>query len=139
MSQENVEIVRHGYESLKRRDFVAAFERVSPDFELDLSSLYPDAPVLRGADELMRWVYSGPWGGSVRLEPERLFDVDAERVLVFVRVTAMGEGSGVPVELRDAHELTISEGLLMRCKVHPDRDAALEALGLSEQDAHADS
>jgi hypothetical protein len=37
MSQENVEIVRHGYESLKRRDFVAAFER------------YPDAPVLRGA------------------------------------------------------------------------------------------
>jgi hypothetical protein len=51
----------------------------------------------------------------------------------------MGEGSGVPVELRDAHELTISEGLLMRCKVHPDRDAALEALGLSEQDVHADS
>ena len=139
MSQENVKIVRRGYESMNRRDFGTAFQRVAPDFELDLSSLYPDAPVLRGADELMRWVYSGPWGGSVRLEPERFIDVDADRVLVFVRVTARGEGSGVPVELRDAHELTIREGLLVRCKVHPDRDTALQAVGLSEQDAHADS
>jgi hypothetical protein len=35
----------------------------------------------------------GPWGGSVRLEPERFFDVDAERVLVFVRVTATGKAA----------------------------------------------
>jgi ketosteroid isomerase-like protein len=114
MPQENVEVVRRGYESMNRRDFGTAFQRVAPDFELDLSSLYPDAPVLRGADELLRWVYSGPWGGSGHIEPERFFDVDAERVLVFVRVTATGKGSGVPVELRDAHELTIREGLLVR-------------------------
>jgi ketosteroid isomerase-like protein len=67
MSQENVEVVRRGYESMNRRDFGTAFQRVAPDFELDLSSLYPDAPVLRGADELMRWVY-GPLG---RLRPTR--------------------------------------------------------------------
>jgi len=139
MSQENVEIVRRGYESINRGDLGAAFEQVAADFVLDLSSLYPDAPVLRGANELMRWVYGGPWGGSVRLEPERFFDIDAERILVFVRVTATGEGSGVPVELRDAHELTIRDGLLVRCKVHLNQNAALEAVGLSEQDAHADS
>jgi ketosteroid isomerase-like protein len=132
MSQENVEFVRRGYELLNRGDLAAGLELLAPDFELDLSSLYPDAPVLRGTDELLRWVNSGPWGGSVRLEPERFFDVDAERVLVFVRVTATGEGSGVPVELRDAHELTVRNGLVVRCKVHADRDAALEAAGLSE-------
>jgi ketosteroid isomerase-like protein len=132
MSQENVEVVRHGYELLDRGDLAAGLERLAPEFELDLSSLYPDAPILRGIDELLRWIYSGPWGRSVHLEPERFFDVDAERVLVFVRVTATGEGSGVPVELRDAHELTIRDGLLVRCKVHADRDAALEAAGLRE-------
>jgi ketosteroid isomerase-like protein len=132
MSQENVELVRRQYELMDRGDLAAAMERIAPDFELDLSSLYPDAPILRGLDELLRWFYSGPWGGSARLEAERFFDVDAERVLVFVRVTATGEGSGVPVKLRDAHELTIRDGLLVRCKVHADRDEALEAAGLSK-------
>jgi ketosteroid isomerase-like protein len=132
MSQENVEFVRRGYELLDRGDLAAGLKLLAPNFELDLSSLYPDAPVLRGTDELLRWVYSGPWGGSVHLHAERFFEVDEERVLVFVRVTATGEGSGVPVELRDAHELTVREGLLVRCKVHADRDAALEAAGLED-------
>ena len=35
-----------------------------------------------------------PWGDSLKLEPEQYFDVDDERVLVFMRVTAEGEGSG---------------------------------------------
>jgi ketosteroid isomerase-like protein len=56
MSQENVEIVRRGYEAMSRRDIAAGLELLAPDFELDMSSLYPDAPVLRGPDELLRWV-----------------------------------------------------------------------------------
>jgi ketosteroid isomerase-like protein len=132
MSQENVEIVRRAYELLDRGDLAAALEHLAPGVELDMSSLYPDAPILRGVDELLRWAYSGPWGGSAQLHAERFFDVDTERVLVFVRVTATGEGSGVPVELRDAHELTVRDGLVVRCAVHADRDAALEAAGLSE-------
>ena len=35
MSRENVEIVRRGYESMNRRDFGAAFERVAPNSEQD--------------------------------------------------------------------------------------------------------
>jgi uncharacterized protein len=132
MSQENVELVRRAYQLINRRDFAAGLPLFSPDFELDLSIMYPDAPVLRGADEILRWGYTGPWGGSVHFEPERFFDVDAERVLVFVRVTATGEGSGVPVELRNAHEFTIRDGLFVRWKAHLDRNAALEAVGLSE-------
>ena len=66
MSQENVELVRRQYELMDRGDLAAAMERIAPDFELDLSSLYPDAPILRGLDELLRWFYSGPWGGSAR-------------------------------------------------------------------------
>ena len=49
MSQENVEIVRRAYELLDSGDLAAALERLAPDLELDLSSLYPDAPVLQGS------------------------------------------------------------------------------------------
>ena len=127
-----METARRAYELIDSGDVAAARQLTAPDFELDMSDLYPDAPILRGVDEFLRWSESGPWGGSTHLEPERFFDIDADRVLVFVRVTATGEGSGIPVELRDAHELTFRDGLLARLKVHPDPDAALEAAGLEE-------
>jgi ketosteroid isomerase-like protein len=132
MSQENVDFARRAYELADREGPAAALQLLAPDVELDMSSLYPDAPIVRGIDDLLRWTDGGPWGGSTRLQAERFFDVDDERVLVFIRGTATGEGSGVPVEIRDAHELTIRDGLIVRCKVHPDQDATLEAIGLSE-------
>jgi ketosteroid isomerase-like protein len=88
--------------------------------------------VLRGIDEIRRFRDVGPWGRSLRFEPERYFDVDDERVLVFVRVTATGQASGAPVEVRNAHEFTIRDGLIVRFKVHRDRAEALEAVGLRE-------
>jgi ketosteroid isomerase-like protein len=134
MSQENVELVRRAYAELgpyaARVDASAIARFAAPDIEFDLSAVYPDAPRVRGLDALTQ---SLPWGGSTKLEPERFFDVDDERVLVFVRVTAKGEGSGVPVELRDAHELTIRDGLCTRVKVYLDRNEALKAVGLPEK------
>jgi hypothetical protein len=78
------------------------------------------------------YVDSLPWGGSLKVEAERFFDVDEERVVVFVRASAKGEGSGVPVEIRDAHEFTIRDGVFVRWKLYADRAEALEAAGLSE-------
>ena len=139
MSEENVEIVRKAFASWgedeeSRTAFLQAqgrAGRIAPDAELDFSSMYPDAPVLHGVEAWIGYFRSMPWGGSVRLEPERFFDVDDERVLVFVRVTATGEGSGIPVEIRNAYELTIRAGALVRWKVYADRAAALEATGLT--------
>jgi hypothetical protein len=48
---------------------------------------------------------------AIHFEPERFFDVDDERVLAFVRVSATGEGSGAPVEIRAAHEITVRDGV----------------------------
>jgi ketosteroid isomerase-like protein len=53
-------------------------------------------------------------------------------LLVFIHVSAEGEGSGAPVDMRDAHELTVRDGLIVRLKVYADRTEALEAAGLSE-------
>ena len=113
--------------------------KIAPDAEFDFTAAYPERPIVRGVEALRRFRDSGPWGGSpIHFEPERFFDVDDERVLVFARVSATGQMSGAQVEIRVAHEFTIRDQLVVRFKVHVNRDEALEAAGLSEQDAHAD-
>ena len=139
MSQENVEIVRDVYAE-ERGLTDGAGGKVAPDAEFDFSATYPDTPVLRGIEELRRFRDSGPWGGSpIHFEPERFIDVDDERVLVFVRVSATGTGSGVHVDNRVAHEVTLRDRLVVRVRVFADQKQALQAVGLSEQDAHAGS
>jgi ketosteroid isomerase-like protein len=132
MSQENVEIVQEIYAD-PRGLIGTASERAAPDVEFDFTDAYPDRPVLRGVEEMRRFRDTGPWSGSpIHIEPERFFDVDDERVLAFVRVSATGQESGVGVETRPAHEFTIRDGLIVRFKVYLDRGQALDAAGLSE-------
>jgi ketosteroid isomerase-like protein len=131
VSAANVEFVRNLYADPRGLSGAAA-DVVSPDAEFDFSGVYFDQPVLKGIEALRHFRESGPWSGSpIHFEPERFFDVDDERVLVFVRVSATGDKSGVPVDIRVAHELTIRDERLTRFKVYGDREEALAALGLS--------
>ncbi len=69
--------------------------------------------------------------GEWRFEPERFIDA-GDRVVVFVRVVAKGSASGVPIELPDAHVVTIRDGCITSSRVYRDRSEALEAVGLAE-------
>jgi ketosteroid isomerase-like protein len=129
LSQENVEIVRRAFDSAGPLTSVVS---LAADAEFDFTALYPDQPLLRGVDEMRAFRDAGPWGGSTSFTAERYFDVDDERVLVFVCATAAGRVSGTPVESKLAHEFTLREGLIVRVKVHPDREQALRAVGLEE-------
>jgi len=144
MSEENVRWVRESYATRggseagsgsgmieQRALFAALAERMAPSTEFDFTAAYPDRPVMRGMEALRRFREEGPWE-ELSFEAERFLDVDDERVLVLVRVDARGKGSGVPVELLNAHELTFREGVLVRFKVYGDRDEALEAAGLGD-------
>jgi ketosteroid isomerase-like protein len=129
VSERNVEWVRSVYAA---RDPLAVLQGgAAPDVEVDLSAVYPDRPLLRGIEDVRRF-REATWGESQRFEAERYFDVDDERVLVFVRGTATGPGSGAPVVARTAHEFTMRHGLLVRFKVYADRAQALDAAGLRE-------
>jgi hypothetical protein len=129
MSQENVEIVRHQYQGAGPLTDAA---RIAPNAEFDFTEVYPDQPVLRGVEEMRSFRDRGPWGRSIHFDPERYFDVDDERVLVFVRVTSTGQASGAAVETRIAQEFTIRNGLIVRVKIHRERAGALKAVGLEE-------
>ena len=53
-------------------------------------------------------------------------------MLVFVRVSGSGAGSGPGFDIRIAHLWTLSDGVVVRGEGYGDRDEALEAAGLSE-------
>ena len=129
MSQKNVEIVRRAYLNPAALTDAAP---IAPDAEFDFTALYPDQPVLRGIDAMRSFRDAGPWGRSQRFQPERYLDVDDDRVLVLVRAIATGRGSGVSVETRIAHEITIRGGVIVRVKVHRGHSEALKAVGLAE-------
>ena len=92
MSQENVEIARRALAefgaSSAQIEEAASAGLVSPDAELDFSALYPDGPIIRGLEAWRGFVDSLPWGRSLKLEPERFFDVDDERGATALRLAS---------------------------------------------------
>ena len=67
---------------------------------------------------------------SARLEPESFRAVGSDRVLVFLRLRGTGSGSGVEVEGRLAHLVTLRDRRVLRVESYTDLDKALEAAGL---------
>ena len=144
MSEKNVRWVRESYSAPgtsgpetaggmieQRALFAGLAERILPSTEFDFTAAYPDRPVMRGIEEVTKFRDEGPWE-ELNFEPESFLDVDDERVLVMVRVVAKGKGSGATVELLNAHEFTIRNGVLVRFKAYSNRAEALKAAGLSQ-------
>ena len=131
MREGALEVVRRIYARPLRLDpdLLEALDEVSaPNAEFDFTDAYPDGRVVRGVEGVRRIAAHWPWG-DLHFEPEDFIAVDAERVLVFIRATATGVGSGIPVERRTAHECTFEAGRLGCFKVYPEREDALEAAG----------
>ena len=139
---ENVELVRRWYALLPSlggtdpNDDRAFFDRIFRDYldqeyELRLPGGYPEGePAFRGREGLAQLLamLRDSWA-EWRFEPDRFIDA-GDQVVVFVRVVAEGGASGVPIELPDAHVVTLRDGRLTSTCVYRDRSAALEAVGL---------
>jgi ketosteroid isomerase-like protein len=72
--------------------------------------------------------------------PERFIDAGHDRVLVFSREGGRGKESGAEVQTHlTAHLWTLRDGKAIRMQSYWERAEALEAVGLSEQDAQGNS
>jgi ketosteroid isomerase-like protein len=132
MSNENVEIVRRGYELLNRRDIDTWIEHFDPDVEVhDLAGI-PDAPVRRGHQALREWVgmIDEVWADA-RYEPQEFIEAD-DFVVVGLRAKASGRGSGVPMDVPMFHVFEMQAGKVSRVRAMLDRGDALQAAGVSE-------
>jgi ketosteroid isomerase-like protein len=139
MSQENVEGVRRGYDAWNRGDLETFLQMFDPDVELQLPEGGLNVGVRRGRQAIKELLqgFLEVWD-DLRAEPERFFE-SGDQIIAFVRVHGRGKGSGVEVETRPAHLATVRSSKVVRLVIYPERARALETLGLSEQDAHAES
>ena len=138
MSEDNVEIVRRAYAvfdtDLDRLLALldGAVEWVSPSDAIE--------PGVRHGHQGVRDAFAATamaWDEPTHTA-EDFLDAD-NRVLVTVTFRGHGRGSGMQAERREFHVWTLRDGAVVRFQWFYQRDEALEALGLSEQDAHADS
>ena len=138
MSQENLDLVRSIYAALEHGDRAPA-ELIDPDFEWipDESHTLAQGPI-RGRENVERYFEDL----AEMLQPHVKLEEAVEKgdqVMAFVHVRGRGQESGVELDVRTAHLWTFRSGRAVRSEVYADRRKALEAVGLSEQDAHADS
>jgi uncharacterized protein len=132
MSQENVELVRLGYEAFNRGDLDGLLDLCAPDVEWQ-DPVAIDTSAVTGKDAVRAFFETvmEPWE-ELRREPEEIIDLGEDRVLVLFHTAARGKESGIEVDARAGDLLTIRDGLLLRWMAYPDRAAALEAVGLRE-------
>ena len=142
MSHENVEIGRRLLALLSQDDYEAFFDELPPEFVWDFSRRLINPVVLRGRDEVRAFMERERqmWEGDhLGYEPKEVIDA-GDKVLALIRVSARGKASGVEVEAYTWNVLTFRDGKpVEQTYFGDDRAAALEAAGLSEQKAHADS
>jgi ketosteroid isomerase-like protein len=132
MSQENVETIREMVAASQRGDWAAAIAPFDPDVELDQTRM-PGGGIYHGVDGV--WSFYRRWFGSwenIKVRPQRVLEVDADRVLSLLEVSGTGRESGAEVSMTTADLYTIREGRIVRAIGYPDQREAVEAAGLSE-------
>jgi ketosteroid isomerase-like protein len=141
MSQENVELLRSAHDAFNSGDRERFVDLWHPDCEY--------RPALEGAIEGQGGVYRGhegirQWWEQFHDEWED-FSTDIEvhdlgdRTLTLGVLRARGRMSGVALEAPIAQLTTFRAGKVMTGEDYFDRDAALKAAGLSEQDVRTDA
>jgi ketosteroid isomerase-like protein len=141
VSQENVEIVREIYEPWGRGDF-RSVEWAHPEIEFVMHAGLASGDWKGLAAMADTWrSFLSTWA-EYRTEVEQYCDLDDERVLVLLHVVGHGKASGVDlgeIRTRAANLFHIRGGKVTRLVIYQDQERGLADLGLSEQDAHADS
>ena len=138
MSQENVEIVRRWVAAYNQRDMDALIKLTDPDVEfrsvfLAMESIFRGYEGLHAYFEAIEDAYE-----RFVILPEELLDAGAA-VLSLARAEWRGRGSGAEGSRPLTVATWIRAGKVFRLETFTDRGEALEAVGLSEQDAHADA
>ena len=140
MSQENVELIYRAFDALSRHDFDAFVALMDDDVEIiPRTSAIEGESGYSGHEGLGRW-----WSSLLDVFPDysaEIVDVRDWGDMTFATFQARGHGAGSAAPADNPAWIAIRwrSGKGVWWRVFNDRAAALEAVGLSEQDALADS
>ena len=130
MSQENVEVVRQGFEHLLVTG-EPLWSSITSDVEVhDHHS--PDQGAYEGHTGLGQWLadWDAAWE-EWSFVLERLVDA-GDSVVVIYRMRVKGKGSGLELDLSEAQVWQLQAGKAVRLDVYGSAAEALAAVGLSE-------
>jgi len=132
VSLENVEFVLDSYARYNAGERRPELWYWHEDAEYHASSEDPDSDVHRGIGAIRkqfeRWEEAIP---DLQVEPLEAKE-SGEQVLLWVRFSGHGAGSGLPIDMELAHVLTLEDGRVRRLEEFTDRAEALKAVGLEE-------
>ena len=136
MSQENVEVVRAHLDARNRRDLMTVLTLWRSDAEIDWSrSRGPLKGVYRGHRELETF-WNEFWSTFEEVQVETHGFTEAGSEVVTSNTAHMLGRDGIEVIARSNFVYTVGNGQITRLRMFQERAEALEAAGLSEQDAH---
>lgn len=138
LSQENIEVVRAFIGALNQGDWEAALDQMDSDFEFDGSRAIGPVRGVFKLDQVRAVLdeFLGLWE-AVRWEVDKFAEAGEQ---VAVSFTNYHRGrDGIELKVRPSTVLTIRNGRIVHGCLYQEWQEALEVVGLSEQDAHADS
>src|SRR5215213_9488976 len=138
MSQENVEIVEHVYRAIAEHEAETVLALYDPDVVFDFSGspflgLF-NRTVYRGHDGLRTMIrerYDEAWE-EIFDDLEEVIDAGEHGVVGVVTTRGRGRVSSAAVQRTHAAVWTLRGGKIVRAQWFPSREAALEAVGLTE-------
>jgi ketosteroid isomerase-like protein len=140
MSQENVELVRKAFDAFNQGDPSVFLSLYDADIIMRIAPPNIDGGTYHGAEAVERYYtqFFAAFGGTYRVEIEKVIDV-GDSVLTIQKATAKGRQSGATVQKVVPWIMTMRGGKIIRIDHPASLEEALEMVGLSEQDVHADS
>ena len=132
MSQENVKIVRSGYEAFNQGDREAWLASLDPGVELVFPFMDLDGhgPAYGHAGAEQTWDTWRATFTNASFEVVAIRDL-GDTVLVALRVHGLGAGSEVPIEQRSWQVVSLRDGRIIRVEAFLREAEALEAAELS--------
>jgi ketosteroid isomerase-like protein len=138
MSQENVDAFLRALEAFQRGDFEAWIANFAEDGEF-IPQRTPIQGSYRGCAGLRQFLADNVENFDLFHPKYDFVHGVGDRVIALGKTRLRGRGGGVEIEVPSALVLTFRNGKVVRFEDFGDKRKALEAVGLSEQYAHADS
>jgi ketosteroid isomerase-like protein len=133
MSQENVELVRQGFEAFNRGDRATVTRFLAPDVEWhSLAGPILGVGKIRGREAMLKFLWQDLPESieGFRIRAEEVTDLGNDRVMVVARYEGRGRSSDVEVDQRIASVYEVRDGMAASVRDYETRAEALEAAGL---------
>jgi ketosteroid isomerase-like protein len=139
MSEENLEVVRHAIDAFNDEGIEAALAHFNRKAKWVEPSDRSEGNLYKGHRGIRK--LASIWGDNFdehRLDLEQLIDVGDDAVVLVYQRGRIKDSSDT-IERRIGYVWRVWRGKIDRVQAYSSWEAALDEVGLSEQDVHADS